>query len=85
MAGDKFTVFYDSEEKLRNGEVTELPSHPYMYQFFPKPLLTELLSKFGLWAVHGIMHSSTKGSLNEHFPDIKTTSAKDIIGSWKGH
>ncbi|KAF2625417.1 NAD(P)-binding protein [Macroventuria anomochaeta] len=83
--GDKFTITYDSAEKLRNGEITELPSHPYLYEFFPKPLLAEILSKFGLWAVTGIMYYPTKGSLNEKFPEIKTMSIKAIIGAWKGH
>ena len=72
-------------EMLRGGDVTELPSHPYLYPYFPKPMLTDILSKFGLWAVLGIMYTSTEGSLNEKFPDIKTTSAKEIVGSWKGH
>ena len=72
-------------EMLRGGDVTELPSHPYLHPYFPKPMLTDILSKFGLWAVLGIMYTPTEGSLNEKFPDIKTTSAKEIVGSWKGH
>jgi hypothetical protein len=70
---------------MSKGEVTELPSHPYLYDFLPEPMLQGLLSKFGLWAVHGIMYSPTKGSLNERFPEINTTSVKEIVGAWKGH
>lgn len=84
-SGDKFTVTYDSVEKLRKGEVTELPSHPYMYAYIPKPMLAGMLSKFGLWVVYGIVHGSPEGSLNEKFPEIKTTSVKEVIGAWKGH
>lgn len=76
---------YDSAEKLRNGEVTELPSHPYLYPYFPKPLLTGLLSMFGRWAIEGIMSYSTTGSLNEKFPEVKTKSVKEVVGAWKGH
>lgn len=83
--GDKFTVTYDPVEKLHKGEVTELPSHPSMYAYIPKPMLSGMLSMFGLWAVYGIMHSSREGSLNEKFPEIKTTSFKEIVGAWKGH
>jgi len=72
-------------EKLRSGEITELPAHLYLYNFFPKPLLVDLLSKFGLWAVTGVMYSPAEGSLNEKFPEIKTTSLKEIVGAWKGH
>ncbi|KAF1358317.1 NAD(P)-binding protein [Lizonia empirigonia] len=82
--GDKFKITYDSVEKLRNSEITELPTHPYLYQFFPKPLLADLLSKFGLWAVTGIMYYPTEGSPNEKFPEVKTRSVKEIVGAWKG-
>lgn len=83
--GDKFKLSRDSEEQLREGKITELPSHPYLYPYFPKPLLEGLLSKFGLWAIHDIMNFSLEGSLNEKFPDIKTTSVKEVIGAWNGH
>lgn len=83
--GDKFQVTHDAAEQLREGRITELPSHPYLYPYFPKPLLEGLLSKFGLWAIHGIMNFSLEGSLNERFPEIKTTSVKEMIGAWKSH
>jgi hypothetical protein len=70
---------------LRSGEITELPSHPYLYQYFPKPLLVGLLSKFGLWAQAGIMSYPTSGAMNEKFPEIKTTSVKEVVNAWKGH
>ncbi|KAJ8111668.1 hypothetical protein OPT61_g5792 [Boeremia exigua] len=83
--GQSFTVTYDSVEKLRRGEVTELPSHPGIYPYVPKEILAALLSKFGLWAASGIMHYQLQGSLNERFPEIETTSVKEIVGAWKGH
>ncbi|KAJ4315043.1 hypothetical protein N0V94_006155 [Neodidymelliopsis sp. IMI 364377] len=82
--GTKFDVTYDSVEKLRSGQITELPSHKPTYEFFPKEMLVDLLAKFGLWIVYGIMYRPKTGSLNEKFPEIKTTTAKEIIGAWKG-
>ncbi|UPX17228.1 uncharacterized protein EKO05_0007594 [Ascochyta rabiei] len=79
--GEKFKVVYDSVEKLRRGEITELPTHQYLYNSFPKPLLAELLSKFGLWAVMGIMFYPKEESLNEKFPDIKTISVREMVGA----
>jgi hypothetical protein len=76
---------YDSAEKLRKGEVTELPSHPYLYPYIPKPYISELFSKFGLWAIEGIMLFPQEGSLNEKFPEIKTMSVEEVVGAWKGH
>jgi hypothetical protein len=84
MTGAKFKVTFDSEEKLAHNEITELPSHPYLYPYFPKPLLVGLLSKFGLWAVKGIMVVPKEGSLNEKFPEVETSSVADVVGAWKG-
>ena len=82
--GSKFDVTYDSVEKLKRGEITELPAHTYLYEYFPKPLLVEMLSKFGLWVVYGIMSHPREGTLNEQFPEITTTTMKEIVGAWKG-
>jgi len=84
MTGSKFNITYDSVEKLQRGEVTELPSHKYMYEFFPKPMLGGLLSKFGLWTVNGLMQLPKEGSLNEQFPEIETTTVREALGAWKG-
>ncbi|KAF2728519.1 NAD(P)-binding protein [Polyplosphaeria fusca] len=84
VTGSKFNVTYDSVEKLSRNEVTELPSHPYLYKFIPKPMLVGFLAIFGLWAVKGVMYCPKEGSLNEKFPDIATASVKDIVGAWKG-
>ncbi|TVY76133.1 Oxidoreductase swnN [Lachnellula suecica] len=84
MSGAKFNVTFDSVEKLRSGEVTELPSHPPLYQYIPKQMLAWLLSRFGLWAVYGIMYLPKEGSLNEKFPEIKTMTVREMISVWKG-
>lgn len=79
-----FTVIFDPPSKLRDGKVTELPSHPHLYPYFPFEMLQELLSKFGLWAINGDMYVPREGALNARFPEISTASVREIVGAWKG-
>ncbi|UKZ81497.1 hypothetical protein TrVFT333_009269 [Trichoderma virens FT-333] len=83
--GTKFTVTYDPPEKLAKGEITELPSHPGMYPYFPKPALQGLFSLFGSWVLDGRLNVPEEKSLNVKFPEIKTTKLAEIVGAWKGH
>lgn len=85
MTGSKFKVAYDSIEKLRRGEITELPAHVAAYSFIPKSLVYGIQSKFGLYVAYGMFDFLEEGSLNQQFPEIKTTALEDIIGHWKGH
>jgi hypothetical protein len=43
-----------------------------------------LFSKFGLWIAKGLLRVPKEGSLNEQFPEIATTSVREVIGAWKG-
>ena len=83
-AGSKFNVTYDSIAKLQSGEITELPSHASAYSFIPKSLLYTIQSKFGLYVAYGMFDFPEEGSLNQLFPEIKTTTVEEIIGHWKG-
>ena len=83
-AGSKFNIVYDSLEKLRSGEITELPSHVSAYSFIPKSVLCDIQSKFGLYVAYGMFDFPEEGSLNQLFPEIKTATVEDIIGHWKG-
>lgn len=83
-AGAKFNIAYDSIEKLRSGEITELPAHASAYSFIPKSLLYTIQSKFGLYVAYGLFDFPEEGSLNQQFPEIKTTTFEEIIGLWKG-
>lgn len=47
-------------------------------------MVKALLSKFGLWTVAGVMRIPQEGSLNKRFPEIKTTTVREVIGVWKG-
>lgn len=84
LIGSKFNVTYDDVEKLERGEVTELPSHAMAYEFFPKPLLQQYFSKFGLYIMAGLFDMPTDKSLNSIFPEVKTTTVKEVLDIWKG-
>ena len=75
---------YDSVEKLKRGGITELPSHPLSYSYFPKPILQSVFAKFGLYVVGGLFEMPEERSLNRQFPGMKTTKVSDIINAWKG-
>ncbi|KAK4073162.1 uncharacterized protein Triagg1_5442 [Trichoderma aggressivum f. europaeum] len=83
--GTKFKVTFDSPEKLAKGEITELPSHPDLYAYFPKPALQALFSLFSTWILDGSLIAPADKSLNAKFPEIKTTKLAEIVGAWKGH
>lgn len=83
IAGSKFNIAYDSVERLRSGEITELPAHVSAYSFIPKSLLQVIQSKFGLYVAYGMFDMPEAGSLNQLFPEIETTTVEEIIGHWK--
>jgi hypothetical protein len=82
--GSKFTVSYDSLQKLKEGRVTELPSHHTAYPYFPKPILQSVFSKFGIYVITGLFDMPEEKSLNKQFPEIKTKSVREVISAWKG-
>lgn len=79
VKGKKFTVVHDSMEKLQSGEITELPSHPAMYPFFPKQMLQGFFAAFGIMFEKGVFNLDVKGSLVEQFPDIKPRKVKEAL------
>ena len=83
--GTKFTVVHDSLEKLRTGQITELPSHPSLYPFFPKQMLQGFFAAFGIMAEQGEADLHPSHSLNDEFPDIKPRTVKELVlEAWKG-
>ncbi|KAH8885892.1 NAD(P)-binding protein [Thozetella sp. PMI_491] len=84
ITGEEFEVVHDSVDLLKSGKVTELPSHVYAYQFFPKEALQRLLSQFGLVFEQGVFDGQSKQTLNSLFPEIKAKSARDVLEiGWK--
>ncbi|KAE8321634.1 NAD(P)-binding protein [Aspergillus sergii] len=83
-SGTKFDVTYDGVEKLKTFQVTELPSHPPVYPFFPKEQLQYVLAVFGQWTEAGAFNLPDDVTLNKQFPDIKPLSMKELLqAAWK--
>ncbi|PGH28099.1 hypothetical protein AJ80_00357 [Polytolypa hystricis UAMH7299] len=84
VKGIKFNVTHDSEETLKTFQVTELPSHPPVYPFFPKEQLQYILATFGTWTAAGDFNLSEQDTLNNRFPEIKTVSINEVLQQgWK--
>jgi hypothetical protein len=77
--GVKFTVKHDSIEDLKAGKITELPSHPHLYPFFPKPMLQGLFAAFGRMFIEGAFDLKPEHTLNEAFPEVKARKIRDLI------
>ncbi|KAM0553380.1 hypothetical protein ACHAPJ_007394 [Fusarium lateritium] len=77
--GVKFAVKNDSIEVLKQGKITELPSHPHMYPFFPKEMLQGLFAAFGRMFVEGAFDLKPEHTLNQAFPEVKARSIKDLL------
>lgn len=82
--GTKFTVVHDSLEKLRAGQITELPSHPSLYPFFPKETLQGFFAAFGIMFEQGEFDLRPSHSLNDDFPEIKPKTVRELVlEAWK--
>ncbi|OAL45755.1 NmrA-like family protein [Pyrenochaeta sp. DS3sAY3a] len=80
--GKKFDVVYDSLEKLRSFQVTELPSHKKDYGKYPKEVLLPFLSIFERWIAEGLGKISREESLNEEYPNIRPLTATELMGAY---
>ncbi|CEI70755.1 hypothetical protein FVEN_g763 [Fusarium venenatum] len=77
--GVKFTVKNDSIEDLKQGKITELPSHQHVYPFFPKEMLQGMFAAFERMFVEGAFDLKPEHTLNEAFPGVKTRKIKDLL------
>lgn len=77
--GTKFTVVHDSIEKLKSGQITELPSHPSLYSMFPKQMLQGFFAGFGIMFEQGQFDLRPAHSLNDDFPEIKPRTIKELV------
>ncbi|KAH6950937.1 hypothetical protein DER45DRAFT_637185 [Fusarium avenaceum] len=77
--GVKFTVTHDSIEDLKQGKITELPSHTHMYPFFPKEMLQGFFAAFGRMFVEGVFDFKPERTLNEAFPEVNARKIKDLL------
>jgi len=81
VRGSKFEVTYDSIDTLKQGKITELPSHPHIYPFFPKEAMQGMFSAFGLLFASGDfdLKSESSNSLNVRYPDIKPKTVRELV------
>ncbi|GFG20810.1 hypothetical protein IFM5058_10787 [Aspergillus udagawae] len=80
----KFDVTYDSEEKLKLFQVTELPSHRPVYPFLPKEQLQHVMAVLGQWSDAGAFNLPEEHTLNKRFPEIKSRSMAELLQeAWK--
>lgn len=81
--GVKFDVHYDSLEKLKNFQITELPSHPLLYAKYSKEKFQWFQSIFERWTVLGYSYIPRSNSLNQAFPDLQTLKIEPMLQqSW---
>ncbi|KAL2265997.1 hypothetical protein VTJ83DRAFT_5349 [Remersonia thermophila] len=82
--GVKFTVTTDDLETLRAGRITELPSHPSVYPWLPKPVLQSFFASFSLMFEEGVFNFRPERTLNDEFPEIKARTIKELLETaWK--
>ncbi|KAK3319634.1 hypothetical protein B0T19DRAFT_432790 [Cercophora scortea] len=79
VKGTKFDVVYDDVEKLERSEVTELPSHVFVYQVIPKPFLQAFLAAFGLWFTQGLYDLDERNALEKRLPGIRVRTARELF------
>jgi hypothetical protein len=72
-------MVYDDIEKLKRGEVTELPSQTSLYSFIPKEFVQAICSTFGIWIDRGDMDFNEDTSLNQKLPELKTIKLKEFL------
>ncbi|KFA50129.1 hypothetical protein S40293_06402 [Stachybotrys chartarum IBT 40293] len=80
----KFTVTHDSMDMLKSGQITELPSHPTFYPFFPKQMLQEIFAAFGIMFENGVFDLKPSGTLDDEFPNIKPKTVKELVSEAYG-
>jgi hypothetical protein len=77
-------VVYDDFEKLKRGEVTELPSQASLYSAIPREFVQAISSRFGIWVDRGDMDFNEVMSLNQKLPELRTIKLKELLErAWK--
>ncbi len=81
-------MVHDSLKKLRTRQITELPSHPSPYPFFPTSRRCKFLffAAFAMMSEYGEFDLQPSHPLNDGFPDIKPRTIKELVlEAWKKH
>lgn len=77
-------MVYDDLDKLKGGEVTELPSQTWFYSVLPREVAQAICSAFGIWVDRGDLDLDEDISLNKKLPELKTIKFKELLEkAWK--
>ncbi|KAF2193702.1 NAD(P)-binding protein [Zopfia rhizophila CBS 207.26] len=84
VKGVKFEVHYDSIEKMKGGQVTEIPAREKIYELLggteeSKKMIQEMMAQLGLFLVEGLISYEGVKTLNEKFPEIKPMKVKEAL------
>lgn len=85
IKGVKFNVTYDSADLLKQGLVTELPSHKAIYPSIPKELLQGAMAAYGVMFDTGAFDVKPEHTIDQEFPEIKLHRLKELmVTAWAG-
>lgn len=77
-------MFYDEIEKLKRGEVTELPWQTAVYSVIPREFVQAISIRFGTWVDRGDVDLDENMSLSRKVPELKTMELKELLEkAWK--
>ncbi|TXB98930.1 hypothetical protein FocTR4_00013471 [Fusarium oxysporum f. sp. cubense] len=84
VRGEKIQLTYDSLDLLKSGKITELPSHPPMYEFVPKDVIQSFLSAFGILFETGEFDLREGYHVQDGLPSLKLQSFRDLLTQGQG-
>ncbi|KAH7475921.1 hypothetical protein FOMA001_g10625 [Fusarium oxysporum f. sp. matthiolae] len=79
VRGEKIQVTYDSLDLLKSGKITELPSHPPMYEFVSKNVIQSFLAAFGILFETGEFDLREGYRIQDGLPSLKLQNFRDLL------
>ncbi|SCO88820.1 uncharacterized protein FRV6_12948 [Fusarium oxysporum] len=79
VRGEKIQVTYDSLDLLKSGKITELPSHPPMYDFVSKDVIQSFLAAFGILFETGEFDLREGYRIQNGLPSLKLQNFRDLL------
>ncbi|KAM5362102.1 hypothetical protein ACJA88_014175 [Fusarium oxysporum] len=76
---EKIQVTYDSLDLLKSGKITELPSHPPMYEFVSKDVIQSFLAAFGILFETGEFDLREGYRIQDGLPSLKLQNFRDLL------
>ncbi|KAJ9416826.1 hypothetical protein QL093DRAFT_2580907 [Fusarium oxysporum] len=79
VRGEKIQVTYDSLDLLKSGKITELPSHPPMYESVSKDVIQSFLAAFGILFETGEFDLREGYRIQDGLPSLKLQNFRDLL------